>query len=126
MNRWPSAVAAVIHAASDQALCQPEQSDETGRDDQQRQDSVRQTGLKTYSAQEQAILGLLVVRHALMQLLLAVVVPVVLLVGLTALLASGRLAFSRNAQWLLARQNTIWMAGIVALAAAAAVVALQQ
>ena len=61
-----------------------------------------------------------------MQLLLAVVVPMVLLVGLTALLASGRLVLSRNAQWVLARQNTIWMAGIVALAAAAVVVALQR
>ena len=61
-----------------------------------------------------------------MPLLLAVVVPVVLLVGLTALLASGRLVWSWNAQWLLARQNTIWMAGIVALAAAAVVVALQR
>ena len=61
-----------------------------------------------------------------MQMLLALVVPVVLLVGLTALLATGRLAFSRNAQWLLARQNSIWMAGIVALAAAAAVVALKR
>ena len=56
-----------------------------------------------------------------MQLFLALVVPVVLLVGLTALLATGRLALSRNAAWLLARQNTIWMAGIVALAAAAVV-----
>ena len=61
-----------------------------------------------------------------MQLLLAVVVPMVLLVGLTALLASGRLVLLRNAQWVLARQNTIWMAGIVALAAAAVVVALQR
>ena len=61
-----------------------------------------------------------------MQLFLAVVVPMVLLVGLTALLASGRLVWSWNAQWLLARQNTIWMAGIVVLAAAAAVVALQR
>ena len=61
-----------------------------------------------------------------MQLLLAVVVPMVLLVGLTALLASGRWVLSRNAQWVLARQNTIWMAGIVALAAAAVVVALQR
>ena len=58
-----------------------------------------------------------------MQLLLAVVVPVVLLVGLTALLSTGRLSFSRNAAWLLARQNSIWMSGIVALAVAAAVVA---
>ena len=61
-----------------------------------------------------------------MQLLLAVVVPMVLLVGLTAPLASGRLVLSRNAQWLLARQNIIWMAGILALAAAAMMVALQR
>jgi hypothetical protein len=61
-----------------------------------------------------------------MQLLLAVVVPVVLLVGLTALLSTGRLSFSRNAAWLLARQNSIWMSGIVALAVAAAVLALQR
>ena len=61
-----------------------------------------------------------------MQLFLALVVPVVLLVGLTALLATGRLSFSRNVAWLLERQSSIWMAGIVALAAAAAVVALQR
>ena len=61
-----------------------------------------------------------------MQLVLALLLPVVLLVGLTALVASGRLTFSRDAAWLLARQNTIWMAGIVAVAAAAAVVALQR
>jgi len=61
-----------------------------------------------------------------MQLLLALVVPAVLLVGLTALLASGRLSLSRNAAWLLERQNTIWMAGIVALAVAAVLVALQR
>ena len=60
-----------------------------------------------------------------MQLFLALVVPVVLLVGLTALLATGRLSFSRNVAWLLERQSSIWMAGIVALAAAAAVLALQ-
>ena len=65
-------------------------------------------------------------QHVVMQLFLALVVPVVLLVGLTALLATGRLALSRNATWLLARQNTIWMAGIVALAAAAVVVAMQR
>ena len=58
-----------------------------------------------------------------MQLLLAVVVPVVLLVGLTALLSTGLLSFSRNGAWLLTRQNSIWMTGIVALAVAAAVVA---
>ena len=61
-----------------------------------------------------------------MQLLLALVVPAVLLVGLTALLASGRLSLSRNAAWLLERQNTIWMAGIVALAVAAVLIALQR
>ena len=61
-----------------------------------------------------------------MQLVLALLLPVALLVGLTALVASGRLSFSRNAAWLLARQNTIWMAGIVAIAAAAMVVALQR
>ena len=60
-----------------------------------------------------------------MQLVLALVVPVVLLVGFTALLATGRLSISRNAAWLLERQGNIWMAGIVALAAAA-VVAMQR
>ena len=53
----PSAVAAVIHATSDQALRQPEQSDETSRHDQQRHGSSCESGVKTYSAQGQAILG---------------------------------------------------------------------
>ena len=57
---------------------------------------------------------------------LALVVPVVLLVGLTALLATGMLSFSRNAAWLLEHQSSIWMTGIVAIAAAAAVIALQR
>ncbi len=61
-----------------------------------------------------------------MQLVWALLLPMALLVGLTALVASGRLSFSRNAAWLLARQNTIWMAGMVAIAAAAVVVALQR
>ena len=62
-----------------------------------------------------------------MQLLLAHVLPMDLLVGLTALLVTGsRLSFSRNAAWLLERQSSIWMTGIVALAATAAVVALQR
>ena len=61
-----------------------------------------------------------------MQLVLVLVVPVVLLVGFTALLATGRLLISRNAACLLERQGSIWMTGIVALAAAAAVVALQR
>ena len=62
----------------------------------------------------------------MMQLFLALAVPVVLIVGFTALLATGRLSISRNSSWLLERQGSIWMAGIVALAAAAAVVALQR
>ena len=61
-----------------------------------------------------------------MQLVLVLVVPVVLLMGFTALLATGRLSISRNAAWWLERQGSVWMAGIVALAAAAAVVALQR
>ena len=55
----PSAVAAVVHAASDQALRQPEQSDQTGRDDQQRQGSSCESGVKNYSARDRAILELL-------------------------------------------------------------------
>jgi cytochrome c oxidase assembly factor CtaG len=61
-----------------------------------------------------------------MQLVLALVIPVVLLLGFTALLATDKLSISRKAAWLLERQGSIWMAGIVALAAAAAVVALQR
>ena len=61
-----------------------------------------------------------------MQLVLALVIPVVLLVGFTALLATDKLSISRKAAWLLESQGSIWMAGIVALAAAAAVVALQR
>ena len=61
-----------------------------------------------------------------MQLVLALVVPVVLLVGFTTLLATGGWSISRNVAWLLEHQGSIWMAGIVALAAAAAVVALQR
>ena len=48
-----------------------------------------------------------------MQLVLALVIPVVLLVGFTALLATGRLSISRNAAWLLERQGSIWMARVV-------------
>ena len=58
-----------------------------------------------------------------MQLLFAVVLPIVLLVGLTALIASGRLTLNHTAVWVLARQNRIWMGGIVALTAAAAIYA---
>lgn len=59
-----------------------------------------------------------------MQLFLELLLPMVLLMGLTALLATCRLSFSRNAAWLLERQSSIWMTGIVALAAATAVLAL--
>ena len=61
-----------------------------------------------------------------MQLFLVLVVPVVLLVGFTALLVNGRMTISGNAARLWERQGSIWMAGIVALAAAAVVVALQR
>ena len=54
-----SAVAAVIHAASDQGLCEPEQANETGRDDQQSQGSSGESGVENYSARERAILELL-------------------------------------------------------------------
>ena len=62
----------------------------------------------------------------MMQLFLALLASGVLLVSLTALLATGRFSFSQNAAWLLERQNSIWMTGIVTIAAAAAVVALQR
>ena len=58
-----------------------------------------------------------------MQLLFAVVFPMALLVGLTVLIASGRLTLNHTAVWALARQNRIWMGGIVALTAAAAIYA---
>ena len=60
-----------------------------------------------------------------MQLLFAVVLPMALLVGLTALIASGRMTLNHGAVWVLARQNRIWMGGIVALTAAAAIYASQ-
>jgi len=57
--RAASAVAAVIHPASDQALREPEQTNEAGRDDQQSQGSSGESGVKNYSARERAILELL-------------------------------------------------------------------
>ena len=57
--RTVSSVAAVIHAASDQALREPEQANETGRDDQQSQGFSGMSGVKSYSARERAILELL-------------------------------------------------------------------
>ncbi len=57
--RAASAVAAVIHPAADQALREPEQTNETGRDDQQSQGSSGESGVKNYSARESAILEVL-------------------------------------------------------------------
>ena len=59
-----------------------------------------------------------------LQFLLAVVLPTVLLLGLTALLTTGHLTFSRFSLRLLSHQRGIWMTGIVALAAIGAIKAL--
>ena len=58
-----------------------------------------------------------------MQLLFAVVLPMALLVGLTALIASGRLTLNHTAIWVLARQNRLWMSGVVVLTAAGVIYA---
>ena len=62
----------------------------------------------------------------LVQALLALLIPTLLLLGLTASVATGRLRWSSSAEWLLARQNRLWMGGIIALAAAGAVAALSR
>ena len=58
-----------------------------------------------------------------MQLLFAVVLPMALLLGLTALIASGRLTLNHTAIWVLARQNRLWMSGVVVLTAAGVIYA---
>jgi len=58
-----------------------------------------------------------------MQLLFAVVLPMALLVGLTALIATGRLTLNHTAIWVLARQNRLWMSGVVLLTAAGVIYA---
>ena len=58
------------------------------------------------------------------QLFLALVLPALLLVGLTVLLSTGRLRFSSSALSLLAKQRELWMVGIIALVTAGAVKAL--
>ncbi|CAI8152685.1 MAG: Uncharacterised protein [Synechococcus sp. CC9902] len=58
------------------------------------------------------------------QLFLALVLPALLLVGLTYLLSTGRLRFSSSALSLLAKQRELWMVGIIALVTAGAVKAL--
>ena len=58
------------------------------------------------------------------QLFLALVLPALLLVGLTYLLSTGRLRFSSSALSLLAKQRELWMVGIFALVTAGAAKAL--
>ena len=60
----------------------------------------------------------------LQSLLVALVVPALLLIGLTYLVSSGRLRFSSAALSLLFRRREIWMVGIIALVAAGAIKAL--
>ena len=59
-----------------------------------------------------------------LQLLFALLVPAMLLVGLTYLVSKGRLRFSPGAVFLLAQRREIWMAGIIALVTAGAIKAL--
>ena len=59
-----------------------------------------------------------------LQLLCALVVPALLLVGLTYLVSTGRLSFSARALSLLAQRREIWMVGIIALVTAGAIKAL--
>ena len=59
-----------------------------------------------------------------LQLLCALVVPALLLVGLTYLVSTGRLSFSAGALSLLAQRREIWMVGIIALVTAGAIKAL--
>ena len=58
------------------------------------------------------------------QLFLAMVLPALLLVGLTYLLSTGRLRFSSSALSLLAKQRELWMVGIIALVTAGAIKAI--
>ena len=58
------------------------------------------------------------------QLFLALVLPALLLVGLTHLLSTGRLRFSSSALSLLAKQRELWMVGIIALVTAGAIKAI--
>ena len=58
------------------------------------------------------------------QLFVALLLPALLLVGLTYLLSTGRLRLSSRALSLLAKQRELWMIGIIALVTAGAVKAL--
>ena len=57
----------------------------------------------------------------ILQLLFALLVPAVLLVGLTYLVSTERLRFSPGALSLLAQRREIWMVGIIALVTAGAI-----
>jgi len=59
-----------------------------------------------------------------LQLLLSLLLPALLLVGLTYLVSTGRLRFSPRALSLLAQRREIWMVGIIALVTAGAIKAL--
>ena len=63
-------------------------------------------------------------RLMLQTLLLVLVLPALVLVGLTVLISSGRLRFSSRAITLLAQQREIWMLGIIAIVTAGAIKAL--
>ena len=58
------------------------------------------------------------------QLFVALLLPELLLVGLTYLLSTGRLRFSSSALSLLAKQRELWMVGIIALVTAGAIKAI--
>ena len=65
-------------------------------------------------------------RLMLQTLLLVLVLPALVLVGLTVLISSGRLGFSSRALTLLAQQREIWMLGIIAIVTAGAIKALMR
>ena len=60
-----SAVAAVIHATSDQALREPKQTNETGGDDQQSQDSGCGAGLEKLLRLRRVLFGRQPIQHPL-------------------------------------------------------------
>ena len=63
-------------------------------------------------------------RLMLQSLLVALLIPALLLIGLTYLLSTGRLRFSSAALSLLSRRREIWMIGVIALVTAGAIKAL--
>ena len=65
-------------------------------------------------------------RLVIQTLLLVLVLPALVLVGLTILISSGRLRFSSRASTLLAQQREIWMLGIIAIVTAGAIKALMR